>query len=76
MDVDVDERDDEDVRRILESVRDLQTAIEVPYRLRDVDVDREDFEAIAAVAAQDSAMASNPRSVDEADVLEVLEAAW
>ena len=77
MDIDTDGRDDDwIVRSVVETVRDLQTAIGVPYRLRDVDVDRDDFEAMAAVAATDSAMASNPRPVTEADVLDILESAW
>ncbi|MFC6838446.1 iron-containing alcohol dehydrogenase family protein [Halomarina ordinaria] len=77
MDIDTEGRDDQwVVRRVIESVRDLQTEIDVPYRLRDVDVDRDDFDELAAVAATDSAMASNPRPVTEADIRDVLDAAW
>ncbi|MFC7156980.1 iron-containing alcohol dehydrogenase family protein [Halomarina halobia] len=71
-----DRGDDWVVRSVLEEIRDLQTAIDVPYRLRDVNVDRDDFEAMAEIAAKDSAMASNPRPVTEGDIRDILKSAW
>jgi alcohol dehydrogenase class IV len=71
-----DRNDDWVVQEVLGEVRDLQTAIDVPYRLRDVDVDRDDIAAMAEIAASDSAMASNPRDVTEADIQNILESAW
>lgn len=57
-------------------IRELQEEIGVPYRLRDVSVDRDDFEAMAEIAAHDSAMANNPKRVTKADIVALLEAAW
>lgn len=59
-----------------ETIRALQEEIGVPWRLRDVGVDRDDFEAMAAVAAHDSAMANSPKRVTESDIVDLLEAAW
>ncbi|MCC6706364.1 MAG: iron-containing alcohol dehydrogenase [Gammaproteobacteria bacterium] len=58
---------------VAQLVRDL----ELPARLRDVGVSREDFAAIAHDALEDLVVATNPRPVTSVeDVIEVLEAAW
>lgn len=79
MDVPVDDPEDEAVvDGIRAKVGDLQDEIGVPKRLRDVDVpnDESAFREMAAVAAKDFAMASNPRPVSAADVERVLGEAW
>ena len=58
---------------VLQLVRDL----ELPWRLRDVGVTREDFPALAHDALEDLVVATNPRPVRSVgDVIGVLEAAW
>lgn len=77
MGVNTTDRDDDwVVQKVLGEIRKLQTAIDVPYRLRDVDVNRDDIAVMAEIAARDSAMASNPRDVTEADIQNILESAW
>ncbi|QCJ47105.1 iron-containing alcohol dehydrogenase family protein [Haloprofundus sp. MHR1] len=68
--------DEATLEAMCDVVRDLQEEIGVPYRLRDVGVDRDDFEAMAKIAAHDSAMANNPKRVTESDIVDILEAAW
>lgn len=67
---------DERLEAMCGTIRRLQEDITVPSRLRDVGVDRDDFEAMAAVAVHDSAMANHPKRVTESDVVDILEAAW
>ncbi len=74
--VETDAGDDVVRERMLSRIESLQEEIDVPRRLRDVGVDRDDFESVAAIAATDSAMANNPRPVTEADIVSILEAAW
>lgn len=48
----------------------------LPIRLRDVGVEREDFEAVARTAMNDGAMIVNPRQAGKDDILRILEAAY
>ena len=60
-----------------EAVLQLVQDLELPRRLRDVGVTREDFPALAHDALEDLVVATNPRPVRSvADVVGVLEAAW
>ncbi|KTG10731.1 hypothetical protein AUR64_05930 [Haloprofundus marisrubri] len=68
--------DEATLEAMCDVVRELQEEIGVPYRLRDVGVDRDDFEAMAEIAAHDSAMANNPKRVTASDIVALLEAAW
>jgi alcohol dehydrogenase len=61
---------------VIERIHDLQSTLGVPSRLRDVDVDRNDFGAMAEVAAYDHNIATNPRKVTVDDIVDILEAAW
>lgn len=61
---------------VVDRIGDLQRTLGVPRRLRDVGVDRDDFEAMAEVAATDHNMATNPREVTADDIVDILEAAW
>ena len=60
-----------------EAVLQLVQDLELPWRLRDVGVTREDFPALAHDALEDLVVATNPRPVRSVeDVIGVLEAAW
>lgn len=64
-------------RLVLESVDRLIASLDCPTRLRDIGVDRDDLDAIAAAAMGDWFLRGNPRPVrDKGDLLELLEAAW
>jgi alcohol dehydrogenase class IV len=56
---------------------DLIKDLDLPYRLRDVGVTPDDFDAIAADALEDLIVASNPRPVTGRDeVVELLHTAY
>jgi alcohol dehydrogenase len=60
-----------------ELVTQLVTELELPLRLRDVQVAKEQFDAIAADAMKDLVVASSPRPVQGAgEIVSLLEAAW
>ncbi len=56
--------------------QELATLCGLPLRLRDARVDKEAFARVAAVAVNDGALIVNPRAADEAQVVEILNAAW
>ncbi len=59
---------------VLKLVRD---DLDLPWRLRDVGVNEEDFDGIAKDALEDLIVASNPRKVESRDqVIELLKGAW
>ncbi|PRH89645.1 maleylacetate reductase [Labrys okinawensis] len=60
-----------------EAIRRLVAAIELPTRLRDVGIIRDDLALIAAKSFHDPGLRNNPRPVETtADVQEILELAW
>lgn len=60
-----------------ELLRRFVASHQLPIRLRDIDVRREDFATIASEAVADMVGAGNPRPVkDESEVVEILERAW
>ncbi len=60
-----------------EAVLALVKDLDLPWRLRDVGVAREDFPALAKDALEDMIVATNPRPVTSvAEVIAVLESAW
>jgi len=61
---------------VVQEVHAIQDELDMPDRLRDVGVEKDDFEGIAKVAITDPAMANNPRQVNESDIVNILEAAW
>lgn len=63
------------VEKVPGGVRKLQIAIDVPYRLCDVDIDRDNVTAMAEIETRGSAMASNSRDLTEADIQNTLESA-
>jgi alcohol dehydrogenase len=75
----VDTRDmaTEDAARAgIESLRRFIQGLGVPYRLRDVNVTREDFDGIVRDAMQDLVVATNPRPATPQDVYALLEKAY
>jgi alcohol dehydrogenase class IV len=60
----------------VERVREILEKIELPLRLRDLDVPREDFPAIIEEALPSGSLKHNPRPLDAADLQTILEAAW
>jgi alcohol dehydrogenase len=66
--------------RIIAAVDDLKTQLHtlcgLPARLRDVGLTAADLPAVAAGAMMDGASFCNPREMDEATVLQALQAAW
>lgn len=60
-----------------DAVAGLIADLGMPTRLRDVEVRRDQFEAIAEAAMHDRWIKTNPRKIDSpAQVLEILEMAW
>lgn len=58
-------------------VGELIASLGMPTRLRDVDVRRDQFQAIAEASMHDRWIKTNPRKIDGPDqVLEILEMAW
>ncbi len=68
--------DRETLKATVAAIETLQGALDMPTRLRDVGVDRDDFDATARLAVDDPMMANNPRDVTQDDVLSILKAAW
>ena len=59
---------------VLKLVRD---DLDLPWRLRDVGVNEEDFDGIAKDALEDLVVASNPRKIDsKGQVIDLLKTAW
>ncbi len=56
--------------------QELATLCGLPLKLSDARVDKDAFARIAAVAVNDGALIVNPRAADEAQVVEILNAAW
>lgn len=71
-----DRDDDWVVQKVLGGVRNLQTAIDVPYRLCDVDIDRDNMTAMVEIVTGYSAIASNSRGLTKVDIKNTLESAW
>ncbi|MFC6992109.1 iron-containing alcohol dehydrogenase family protein [Haladaptatus sp. GCM10025707] len=76
MGVDATGTDDEVVDAVVDAIATLQETLGTPTRLRDVGVDRDDFEAVAAIAVGEPSLASSPRDITEADIVSFLDAAW
>lgn len=68
--------DEEALEATIDRIREFQKEIGVPYRLRDVGVDKDDFRDLAELAVHDPGMANNPRKVTADDIEEILNAAW
>ena len=79
MGVDIDGMSEKDAaaaagEEVLKLVRD---DLGLPWRLRDVGVNEEDFDGIAVDALEDLIVASNPRTIDSKEqVVRILKTAW
>jgi alcohol dehydrogenase class IV len=58
------------------AVATLAATLPVPHRLRDAGVPEAVLDSVAAEAATNSTVQSNPKAVSEADLRELLQAAW
>lgn len=64
------------VQRVAEALSALFATIDLPARLRDVNVTHSMIEPMAALAIQDGCHLSNPRPVSEAEMISLYEAAF
>ena len=63
--------------RIIQAVEELISTLNLPSRLRDVEVPQDAFAGIAGHVIHDFVVATNPRRIEKSeDVMEVLRAAW
>lgn len=63
--------------RIIQAVEELITKLNLPSRLRDVEVPQDALPGIAEHVTHDFVVATNPRRIEKSeDVMEVLQAAW
>ena len=63
--------------QLIQRVERLMTQLNMPKRLRDLDIDDKDLESVARKAAADFSMAANPRLINSfEDPLEVLREAY
>jgi maleylacetate reductase len=63
--------------RLIQAVEELIGKLNLPSRLRDVDVPQEALPGIAEHVTHDFVVATNPRRIEKPDdVMEVLQAAW
>lgn len=66
--------------KAIETVRKMTAELHdicgLPVRLRDVGVQKEDFEAVAKTAMNDGAMIVNPKQAGKDDIIRILEAAY
>lgn len=67
---------EEAARAGIEALRNFIKGLGLPYRLRDANVRREDFDGIVKDAMEDLIVASNPRPATREDVYALLEAAY
>jgi alcohol dehydrogenase len=58
------------------AVATLAATLPVPHRLRDAGVPEAVLDSVAAEAATNSTVQANPKAVTEADLRELLQAAW
>jgi alcohol dehydrogenase class IV len=66
----------EAARAAVQAVRDLNTRIELPQKLREVGVPREELPACGEAALSDGSIVYNPRPADAAGLTELLKEAW
>jgi len=59
-----------------DAVAALVATLPVPHRLRDAGVPEAVLDSVAAEAATNSTVQANPKPVTEADIRELLRAAW
>ncbi len=70
------ERGEAALRAVVALEQELAAACGLPLSLHEVGVEKSDFARIAAVAVNDGAIIVNPRAADEAQVADILNAAY
>jgi len=60
----------------IDAVSELLAQLDLPRRLRDVDVDQHDIPRLADLALQSRAVQNNPRPVTAEDIEDLLRAMW
>ena len=68
--------DDECVKIVVDAIRNLETKLGVPQHLRDLNVNKEDFDILASKALIDPCTGGNPREVTKEDIINLLEKAY
>ena len=71
-----DREDEECVDLVVKAVRDLETRLGVPQHLKELNVQKEDFDLLAEKALQDPCTGGNPRNVTKEDIIALFEKAY
>lgn len=64
------------IEKIKKMLEELNNKVNLPTSLKDVNIEKNDFEKIAKVAINDGAIIVNPKKVDEKDIISILEKAY
>ena len=71
-----DREDKECVDLVVKAVRELETRLGVPQHLKELNVQKEDFDLLAEKALQDPCTGGNPRNVTKEDIIALFEKAY
>lgn len=71
-----DREDEECVDLVVKAVRELETRLGVPQHLKELNVQKEDFDLLAEKALQDPCTSGNPRNVTKEDIIALFEKAY
>lgn len=71
-----DREDEECVDLVVKAVRELETRLGVPQHLKELNVQKEDFDLLAEKALQDPCTGGNPRNVTKEDIIALFEKAY
>lgn len=67
-------------KRTIEEIQKLMIKLNeiagLPTKLKDVKIEKEDFEKVAKIAMNDGAIIVNPKAVEEKDIIQILEKAY
>lgn len=67
-------------QRTIEEIQKLMIRLNeiagLPTKLKDVKIEKEDFEKVAKIAMNDGAIIVNPKAVEEKDIIQILEKAY
>ena len=71
-----DREDEECVDLVVKAVRELETRLGVPQHLKELNVQKEDFDLLKKKALQDPCTGGNPRNVTKEDIIALFEKAY
>lgn len=67
-------------QRTIEEIQKLMIKLNeiagLPTKLKNVKIEKEDFEKVAKIAMNDGAIIVNPKAVEEKDIIQILEKAY